>query len=125
MKETGDVKRAEDYIASMLGVVVSTVSIMATVSVMILSIIANLKPSASIILITICVLLSVLIFIYCFYLGMKSYGTLVLAVKEGIGGFEKTTDPARKLTRLLTLGLIIFGISCCIFLFHILYSYLN
>jgi hypothetical protein len=114
-KENENLKRAEDYINSMIGTMMSISAVLATISVMALAIIANLPTNLIIIIITACVLISVIIFLVSFYFGIKSHGTLILALLEGKRGFKKAQLPTWKYLRILFAGLVFLGIACALF----------
>ena len=97
-----NVKRAEDYISSMINTMMSISAVLATISVAILAIIARLPYNLINLAITFFVSISAIIFISSFIRGRRSHGTIILSLLKGEeDASEKARLPLLKYVRLL------------------------
>jgi len=121
-----NIRKAEDYISNMLGTMMSVSAVLATVSVGVLAIIIRKGPvSTTQVLPTFLILISVVLFILSFWQGMRSHGTLILAVKSGKDGFEKARLPTLRSQRTMLVALIILGSACALVLYDMLQPLLS
>ena len=125
MESKKNVERAEDYINSLINTMMTTSAVLATISVAILGIINNMPSGLFKILIVFCVLISATIFIFSFWLGIKSHGSLILAVKSEGTGLDYARSPISKFLKTLIAGLIFLGLACLLFFTNALMGYLK
>lgn len=109
-------KRAEDYINSMISTLMTVSAILATISVGVLAIVANLNPGFTQLAITGLIVISVILFIWAFLEGRNSYGHLIWALgQETEIGFDHAREPLLKCIKILKYGLLCLGLACFIF----------
>lgn len=120
------VKRAEDYISNMISTMMSVSAILATISVGVLAIVSKLSPGFTKLAISGLIVVSVILFIWSFLEGRKSYGKLIWALsQETVIGFDHARLPLLKCLRILKYGLFCLGLACFVFFLDMCIPYIK
>ena len=119
-------KRAEDYISNMISTMMSVSAILATISVGVLAIVGKLKSGFIQLTMTFLIVISVILFIWSFLQGRKSYGKLIWALSQRMEiGFDNAREPLLKCLIILKYGLLSLGLACFIFFLDMLIPYIK
>ena len=119
-RDRGDLERAENYISSLITTMMSVAAVLATIAVGVLTILVKSPTDVFQVVITFLILVAVVLFIFAFWEGRKTHGALILAVKAGEDGSEKTRNLAKRFMRIFSAGLILLGTACFLYFLSVL-----